>query len=314
MSTRARLRVIDGARATRAGGDVARGTSAAASPAVSPEAVSPEPGPVARGGSSPDLLREETPRPFQAPSLPAQAPTVDAAEPPRSSTTATLTLLDDAQLVLLGARGEQKALEVLYRRHSAFAIHLAARIEGSSRDVEDVAHDAFLKAFTHLGDLADPRSFRSWLGSIVVHAVRSRMRRTRLMNVLGITNLFGRAAEPVDLDAVASSDASPLVRAQLAQIYALLRTLPTDDRIAWTLRAIEGHDLETVARLAGCSLATAKRRISRAQKTLDELFIAPQGDQGTTEAGAAPASAVPHPAGPAGDEAPPRNALPRKQR
>jgi RNA polymerase sigma-70 factor (ECF subfamily) len=245
-------------------------------------------------------------------SAPQPSPTGDAAEPPPSSTTASLGLLDDAQLVLLGARGQQKALEVLYRRHSAFAIHLATRIEGSSRDVEDVAHDAFLKAFTHLGDLADPRSFRSWLGSIVVHAVRSRMRRTRLMNVLGITNLFGRAAEPVDLDAVASSDASPLVRAQLAQIYALLRTLPTDDRIAWTLRAIEGHDLETVARLAGCSLATAKRRISRAQKTLDELFIAPQGDHGITEAGsaardAAPAPVVPEPAAHAGDEAPPRN-------
>jgi len=181
--------------------------------------------------------------------------------------------LEDAQLVALGARGERRALEALYRRHSAFAIHLATRIEGSSRDVEDIAHDAFLKAFQHLGELSDPRLFKSWLGSIVVHAVRSRMRRTRLMNVLGLTNLFGRAAEPIDLDTIASSDASPLVRAQLAQIYALLRTLPTDDRIAWTLRALEGHDLETVARMCGCSLATVKRRISRAQKYLDEAFV-----------------------------------------
>ena len=86
---------------------------------------------------------------------------------------------------------------------------------------------------------------------------------------------MGRAAEPIDLDAIASPDASPLVRAQLAQIYALLRTLPTDDRIAWTLRAIEGHDLETVARMASCSLATAKRRIGRAQKALDALFVHP---------------------------------------
>ncbi len=292
MSTRARLRVIDGARALRAGGDVARSTS-------------PEP-PVVRIGSSPDLSREaELSRESGAPSLPEPAPFG-----PRASTAASFSALDDAQLVLLGARGEQRALEVLYRRHSAFAIHLAARIEGSSRDVEDVAHDAFLKAFTHLEDLADPRAFRSWLGSIVVHAVRSRMRRTRLMNVLGITNLFGRAAEPVDLDSIASSDASPLVRAQLAQIYALLRTLPTDDRIAWTLRAIEGHDLETVARLARCSLATAKRRISRAQKTLDELFVAPQGDQATAEAPRTPSEddeAARDDAAPPPHEAPTRN-------
>ncbi len=259
-----RLRLIDGARAPRA-------TGAAV-------ATSPEP-PPARGHSSPELETGslETGALDAGALLGSERTTEVAAS--RSSTRsigAAMDQLEDGQLVLLGAKGDRRALEILYRRHAPFAIHLAARIEGSSRDVEDVAHDAFLKAFQHLGDLADPRSFRSWLGSIVVHAVRSRMRRTRLMNVLGITNLMGRAAEPIDLDAIASPDASPLVRAQLAQIYALLRTLPTDDRIAWTLRAIEGHDLETVAHLAKCSLATAKRRISRAQKSLDALFVPPE--------------------------------------
>lgn len=179
--------------------------------------------------------------------------------------------LSDANLVALARQGHQAATEALYRRHVGFAIHLATRIEGSSRDVEDVVHDAFIKAFTRLADLSDPGAFRSWLGSIVVFAVRSRLRRTRLMNVLGL----GRAAEPVDLDSVTSHDASPHVRAQLAQIYALLRTLPTDDRIAWTLRSVEGHELEVVARLTDCSLATVKRRISRAQKFLEGHFVDP---------------------------------------
>jgi RNA polymerase sigma-70 factor (ECF subfamily) len=192
-------------------------------------------------------------------------PYIDAAP-----TRAQIASLSDAQLVALGCQGETQALEVLYRRHAAFAIHLAARIEGSSRDVEDIAHDAFLRAFERLDDLTDRGAFRSWLGSIVVHAVRSRMRRHRLMSVLGL-----KTAEPVDLDALASPDASPHVRAQIAQIYALLRTLPTDERIAWVLRCVEGHDLDTVARLTRCSLATVKRRISRAQKFLDEHFVDP---------------------------------------
>lgn len=182
-----------------------------------------------------------------------------------------LASLPDAQLVALGARGDNAALEILYRRHAAFAINLATRIEGSARDVEDIAHDAFLRAFERLGDLSDPAAFRSWLGSIVVHKVRSRMRRGRLLSILGM----GRGSEPVDLDALASPEASPHARAQIAQIYALLQTLPADDRIAWILRAVEGHDLETVARLVGCSLATVKRRISRAQQFLDEHFVDP---------------------------------------
>ncbi|WP_437506061.1 RNA polymerase sigma factor [Sorangium sp. So ce1099] len=180
-----------------------------------------------------------------------------------------LTELPDAQLVILGARGDVSALEQLYRRHAAFAIHLATRIEGSARDVEDIVHDAFLRAFERLGDLVDPAAFRAWLGSIVVHKVRSRMRRARLLGLLGM----GKSSEPVDLDALASPAASPHMRAQIAQIYALLQTLPADDRIAWILRSVEGHDLETVAQMTDCSLATVKRRISRAQHFLDGHFV-----------------------------------------
>jgi RNA polymerase sigma-70 factor (ECF subfamily) len=193
---------------------------------------------------------------------------------PAPSRTA-LSGLPDAQLVALACDGEGAALEALYRRHAPFAINLATRIEGSSRDVEDIVHDAFIRAFEKLPDLSDRAAFRGWLGSIVVHGVRSRMRRARFLRFVGL----GRSQDPVDLDAIASSDASPHVRAQIAQIYALLRLVAADDRIAWTLRMVESHDLETVARMTECSLATVKRRIARAQAFLEEHFVdhAPQG-------------------------------------
>lgn len=197
------------------------------------------------------------------------SPAASHARPSVHAHATGVAVLPDAQLVALGCKGDSQALGALYKRHAPFAINLAARIEGSARDIEDIVHDAFLRAFERLNDLTDRAAFRSWLGAIVVHAVRSRMRRGRLMNALGM----GKLSEPVDLDAIASADASPHTRAQIAQIYALLRTLPTDDRIAWTLRAVEGHDLDTVARLTQCSLATVKRRITRAQRFLDDHFI-----------------------------------------
>lgn len=180
-----------------------------------------------------------------------------------------LSAFTDAQLVALVRANDRRAFEALYRRHVVFAIHLATRIEGSSRDVEDVVHDAFIKAYSRIHDLADPGAFKSWLGSIVVFAVRSRLRRARLMNLLGL----GRVSDPIDLDSLASPAASPHVRAQLAQIFALLRTRPADERIAWTLRSVEGQELETVARLTCCSLATVKRRIARVQSFLEEHFV-----------------------------------------
>ena len=109
--------------------------------------------------------------------------------------------------------------------------------------------------------------FRSWLGSIVVRLVRTRLRRRRLLGSLGLAS-----TDPVDLDAIAAEDASPETRAQLAQIYALLRTVPSDDRIAWTLRYIERHRLDVVAEMAGCSLATVKRRISAGSEVPHRAF------------------------------------------
>ena len=249
-----------------------RGRLRLVEPAEAPAQAAPPPAPRPPQASDP-IIAEAVPS-----ALPAPA---QAAPPPPPQSRAQLAALSDAQLVALGCKGDVAALEILYRRHAAFAIHLAARIEGSNRDVEDIAHDAFVRAFERLNDLTDRNAFKSWLGAIVVHAVRSRMRRHRLMNLLGL----GKSSEPVDLDALASPDASPHVRAQIAQIYALLRTLPTDERIAWTLRCVEGHDLETVARMTRCSLATVKRRITRVQRFLDEHFV-----EAESQAGAAPAN------------------------
>lgn len=176
----------------------------------------------------------------------------------------------DAELVARTRQGDSRAFEVLYRRHAGFALNLAVRIQGNAGDVEDVVHDAFLRAHQRLRELRDSAAFRPWLGSIVVRLVRSRLRRRRLLRVLGLS-----VPDPVELEAIASNDADSEARVLLAQIYALLQTLPADDRIAWTLRYVERHRLEVVAEIAGCSLATAKRRIQRVQRFLSEHFVAP---------------------------------------
>lgn len=171
--------------------------------------------------------------------------------------------LSDGELVAATRRGETGAFEQLYRRHAPYALALAVRVQGNSGDVEDILHDAFLRVHDQLASLRSDDSFRAWLSSIVVRLVRTRLRRRRLLSALGLG-----ADEAVDLDALINGDAGPEVRAQLAQIYALLNEVPVDQRICWALRYLEGRKLEDVARIAGCSLATAKRRIGEVQRRL----------------------------------------------
>jgi RNA polymerase sigma-70 factor (ECF subfamily) len=205
-------------------------------------------------------------------SEPARLRLIPSAEQVRAeSAGGPFSALTDAQLVALTAEDDVAAYETLYRRHAPFALNLAVRLQGNATDVEDIVHDAFIRARARLLDLREPSAFRAWLGSIVVRLVRSRLRRRRLLVTLGLIH----SGEPVDLDTVASPDAGPESRALLAQVYALLGTMQSDDRIAWTLRYVERHRLEGVAELAGCSLATAKRRISRAQRFLSDHFVSP---------------------------------------
>lgn len=184
----------------------------------------------------------------------------------------------DAVLVTALRNGERHALEQLYRRHSEFAFCLAVRLQGHNQDIEDVVHDAFLKAQASLATLQDASAFRGWLGSIVVNEVRGRLRKNRFLRVLRL-----QSAEPVDLDSLASPAAGPEVRAQLAQIYTLLRLMVTEERIAWTLRFVEHYRLEEVAELCGCSLATVKRRLVSAQRFLQEHLVTDSRKNGSGE-------------------------------
>ncbi len=58
----------------------------------------------------------------------------------------------------------------------------------------------------------------------------------------------------------------------LKRVYAILEELSVNERLAWTLRYVEREQLDDVARLCGCSLATAKRRIAAAQAAIDAIM------------------------------------------
>lgn len=178
--------------------------------------------------------------------------------------------LDDAELVPLVKLGDRAAFDALYRRHAPYVLSLAVRIQGNATDVEDIVHDAFLRVVGRLDELRRGDAFRPWLASVTANLVKTRLRRRRFLGALGLAG-----AEIVDLDALVSEEAGPDTRAELAEVYAVLGSMPIDQRVAWVLRHVEGNKLEDVARIAGCSLATAKRRLQLAQEAL--LVLAPPG-------------------------------------
>lgn len=169
-----------------------------------------------------------------------------------------------AALVTRALEGDRWAADALYRRHAPDVFRVATLLLGRSAEVDDVVQDAFVKALKGLETLRDRASFGGWVVRIAANLARSRLRRRGLFRRLGLD----RGEEDVSFEALATPDVSVERRAELARIGAAVRALPAEQRVAWTLRRVEGWALAEIAEAVDASLATVKRRIAAADDTL----------------------------------------------
>jgi RNA polymerase sigma-70 factor, ECF subfamily len=162
---------------------------------------------------------------------------------------------------------EAAALDIdsVFRRYAAYVAAIAHRLLGRDHEVDDTVQEVFVIAVRGLSQLRDPGAVKGWLARVTVRCARRRLRVRRMRTWVGLD-------ETSTYDSVVDEGATPEQRLLLSRVYRALDGVPANHRIAWTLRHIEGEKLEDVAALCGCSLATAKRRISAAALVLEEAM------------------------------------------
>ena len=153
-------------------------------------------------------------------------------------------------------------LDGVFRRYSGYVAAIALRLLGRDDEIEDVVQEVFLAGTSGLCHLREPGAIKGWLATVTVRIVRRKLRGRRLRAMFG----FEVTPDYAHVVADASQDHVLLIK----RAYRVLDALPVDLKIAWMLRHVEGEQLPDVARICGCSLATAKRRIAAAQAALDE--------------------------------------------
>src|SRR3954471_1870584 len=114
----------------------------------------------------------------------------------------------DGELVGRAVTGDRWSREVLYRRHAGYLLGLASRLLANRGDAEEIVQDTFLTAYERLGTLREPAALRVWLGQIAVNRIRHRLRRVRLMRLLGLD----RGADDATLESLTAPDAHPELR------------------------------------------------------------------------------------------------------
>jgi len=176
-----------------------------------------------------------------------------------------LPALSDEDLARRISGGDRWAEEAFYRRHVDTVYGVVCPLLGRSHEAEDVVQETFATAFEIWNQLREPARARQWLLQIAVRKVHRRFRRRRVLRALGLD----RSTDDATLEALARFDVDGETRAELAILDRVLRELAAAERIAWMLRHVEGLGLEEVAEECGCSLATVKRRVARAQARVE---------------------------------------------
>lgn len=151
--------------------------------------------------------------------------------------------------------------DAAFRAHAGFVASVALRVLGRPSEVDDLVQDVFLRVLGRLGDLRDPGALRGWLAVITARLARRRLRTRSWKMWLGVDHDY-------DYAQLADRGASPDDRALLRELYRALDRLPVRQRLAWTLRHVEGFELAQVAAACDCSLASAKRWIAAADAAL----------------------------------------------
>ena len=163
----------------------------------------------------------------------------------------------DDELVSAAQGGDVEAFAVLVERHRSVALRVAYGIADGEAD--DVAQDAFLKAFRHLGGFRTGGSFRAWLLRIVANEARNRrrgfVRRNALVLRVRDEPTGGGVEDPVE---------GVVRRARRQEVLDAVARLSDRDREVLSLRYFAQLSEAEMAVSLGCPPGTVKSRLSRA--------------------------------------------------
>lgn len=167
---------------------------------------------------------------------------------------------DDASLVAALQEGHPAAVAAFHDRYAAHMLKLLVRILGNDPELEDVHHEVFVRALSSIASLKDPACLTKWMVSVAVFSARTCLQRRYRRRWL---KLF--APEELAEIEPAEDERDWAAAAELRVTYELLARLPAEERVIFTLRFIEGMGLVELAEACNMSLATAKRRLKRAE-------------------------------------------------
>jgi len=179
----------------------------------------------------------------------------------------------DQILVERAQRGDKHAFELLLSKYQRKLIRLLSRFLRDSGEVEDVAQEAFIKAYRALPTFRGDSAFYTWLYRIGINTAKSHLAASG-RRAPTVTAYDSEEAETFDdgdqLRDINTPESILMSKEIAATVNGAIETLAEELRTAIMLREIEGLSYEEIAAIMNCPIGTVRSRIFRAREVIAE--------------------------------------------
>ncbi|TDB63722.1 RNA polymerase sigma factor [Arundinibacter roseus] len=160
-------------------------------------------------------------------------------------------------------RGDRRSQELLYRQFYGYAMGLCMRYAKNRDEAKEILNEGFFKVFTKIESFDRERSFKTWLGRVMINTALDQYRREAKHQV------FEDVEQAQHLAAI---DANAVSQLSHQELLGMVQELPPAYRMVFSLAVIDGYTHEEIAEKLEISVGASKSNLSRAREKLKVML------------------------------------------
>jgi RNA polymerase sigma-70 factor (ECF subfamily) len=178
----------------------------------------------------------------------------------------------DQLLVERVQKGDKRAFDLLIQKYQHRIVSLVTRYVSDSSEAQDVAQEAFIKAYRAIGRFRGESAFYTWLYRIAINTAKNwivaKNRRPPASDIdASDAEQYGMSSRLKET----STPENEMLREEIERtVFDTIAALPEDLRTAIMLREMDGMSYEEIATTMVCPIGTVRSRIFRAREAIDE--------------------------------------------
>ena len=176
--------------------------------------------------------------------------------------------ISNSELVRKSQLGDKAAFEQLVIRHQDLVFSLAYKLTGNREMANDVAQEAFIRAWKAIEKFRGDSTFSTWIYRITVNTAWTLRKKAKKHNTLNIDETY----EPIVIDEKKDPELVAINSDLSSVLINALDKIPIEQRIIVELKNIEGRSHKEIADYLDISVTAAKVRLHRAHQKLRQIL------------------------------------------